>query len=385
MALVSWIQSICFPDLRPLQFIALIDAANVPLLHARLGHKHSGNLIPIVFADHVRATLMWRFCHPSQYTIGVDTSVASLVLGIRRQPNLAILSDNNTAVLNHTPEAFSRCGFVLTPQMLDAGYFASCLEAAAAGVFPHLPRDQLHRVLFGELLPAPLAIWANTPELRPIVLSSAPVQRLIHNLPPNLLRMNDGRAYDPPQWKLFASVDQMLRLSEDNAFLATVAMAPFLICNEDAENLCQINVIEACRLRTRLTEFSVRFNKAVVIMVRPTPTSDKMCERKENDLGLIWCTHADLLRTKASITVEASSRHVQPPPMPQMRSTTEQRHFNSMVAQLARPMSGAERLYAECALRESMNRSSRLGQHELKELHTSAKFAPSGLTYSTHV
>jgi hypothetical protein len=383
MALSDWIASVVFPDMRPLKQVAILDSRLAQTLGARLGAKHSANLYAATFADSNQLTLMWRWVHPSSYSIGVDRKIAGMVLGLKRPPNIVLVC--NDSVKHLTVESFDKHGFVVTEEMLEPSYFSAALDTAAQNVFPHIPADQRHRILFGETMPASLNAWLSCPEARPIILSSPPVQRLIHSFPPAMLRMADGRPYAPAHWVTYSSIDQLLHLSNDTAFTAITRNAPFLIVRECAERLCQTNIIDACNLRDRMAAFIQRYDKSIVIMVDPTRQSDMICEKREHDLGCYWATHADLVRAHQSLTTVAASASQCAPQRPKLSSTSEQKHFDYMVAQLARPASGAERVYAECAMRDTMNRSARLGHHELKVLHTSAQFSPSGLTYSTRV
>ena len=186
--LVLWLASLCFPDQRPLRQLAIVNAVDVPLLRHRLGDRHRISLHAVEFQDAQKCTLLWRYVHPSMFSIGVDTSVASLVLGIKQQPNIAVINDNTSELLMSTPEAFARTGFLIRPADLDPNTFAAALDSAAELTFPSLPASQRHRILnSGTILPQTIMLWLETPELRPLILSSAPVQRMIHHFPPNML------------------------------------------------------------------------------------------------------------------------------------------------------------------------------------------------------
>ena len=381
---VNWLASLCFPDQRPLRQLAIVNAADAPLLRHRLGDRHQVSLHAIEFQDTQKCALLWRYVHPSTYSIGVDDSIAALVLGIKQQPNLAVIINNTAELLTIMPEAFERTGFLIRPAHLDPNAFAAALESAAEMTFPSLPPSQRHRVLnSGTILPQTMMLWLESPELRPLILSSAPVQRLIHHLPPNMLHKLDGSPYQPQDWIIYKQgIYECLKFSEDHPhdFIELVNNAPFLIIAEDSENVCNICVQEAYSIAQRFQRFSINHNKAIIVMINPTPTSDEMCATKSNDLGALWCTFSLLRQSAETLTVAASA------PAP---STTagmvgnEARSFNNIVKAVRQPMLAAHRHAGEQALIASQNRSARYWPHELEALHASnVRYGANGLTFS---
>jgi hypothetical protein len=384
--LVSWLASLCFPDHCPLKQLAIVNGNLVDLLRHRLGERNGVNLTAIEFADAQKCTLMWRYVHPSSYSIGVDQSVASLVLGIRRQPNIAVIRDDTAELLATTPEVYARTGFIVCPEMLDPRVFEQALETAAANTFPGVPTEQRQRILYGTVLPNPIRSWLMTPDLRPIVLSSAPVQRIIHHFPPSMLHMRDGKPYEPKDFIIYRrGIYELLNFAEGKpeTFRTLTYHVPFIIVNEDAENLCHICVLEAYDISKRFDSFSRIHNKAVVIMINPTHNSDLMCaDKAKNDCGMVWCTHGDIQATQAIIVAASSSRAAPPPSAALGVRPEDAQHFNRLAAFMTAPLPAGAAFMGERALHSAQSRSAHFWPHELESLHQSARFSENGLAYA---
>lgn len=384
--LVSWLASVCFPDHCPLKQLAIVNGNLVDLLRHRLSERIGINLTAIEFADAQKCSLMWRYLHPSTYSIGVDHSIASLVLGIRKQPNIAVIRDDSAELLATTPEAHSRTGFVICPEMLDPLVFEQALDAAAANTFPGVPIDHRQRILHGTVLPNPIRSWLQTPELRPLVLSSAPVQRMIHNFPQCMLHMRDGKPYEPKDFIIYRrGIYEMLDFAEGQpeTFRTLTAHVPFVIVNEDAESLCHICVQEAYDISRRFDTFSRIHNKAVVIMINPTNNSDIMCANKiKNDCGLMWCTFGDIKQTQATIVAASSSRAAPPPSATLGVRPEDARHFDNLARFMAAALPAGAAIMGERALHAAQSRSSHFWPHEREALHENARFSANGLAYA---
>lgn len=379
----SWLAAVLFPEHQRVTTIAIVNNDMMPSLFSRLGH-HAKNLVRQEFSDSRHLTQLYRYLHPTTYEVGVDTSVASLVLGIKQQPNIAVLRDNSSSLLAQvSPEIFARTGFVMTAPMLDPQWFDSRVDAVAAALFPDTPAIQRHRLLHGQILPTPLAGWLQCPDARPIIIESPQIQRMIHDFPHAMSMEFTGKPYTPDRWIIFRGVYQLLRLAEQqpDTFAELTRLVPYVIVNEEPEQLTHLNVVESVDIRNRLDSYCARFRKATVIMCNHTKDSQKRCDDPGNDLGCVWVTFKHLQQTHKVIAASSAGGQQPPPTTIQMSTTSEARHFNSMIALLSKPMLAGDREAGEQQLRATMNRSAQLWPHERELIHTHARINPDTGTY----